>query len=140
MNEENMWKILAEPYVMLGTDASLRSPSGLLSRDYPHPRAYGSFPRFLRAALDGKTVSVPEAVRKMTSLPTEHFRLQGRGVLAAGRQADVIVLDPSVLRDKSAYDNPHQLAVGIEHVIVNGVLTLSNGCLTGKRGGRFLAP
>ena len=70
---------------MIGSDASLRAPTGPLSKDYPHPRAYGSFPRFLRMALGGETVLLPEAVRKMTSLPADHFGLKDRGLLAPGR-------------------------------------------------------
>jgi len=138
MSEENMMKILAEPFVMLGTDASLRAPTGPLSRDFPHPRAYGSFPRFLRMALDDKTVSLGQAVRKMTSLPAAHFRLKDRGVLAKGMKADVAVFDPARLTDKASYSAPHQLSEGIEHVIVNGVLTLTGGRLTGDRAGQFL--
>ncbi|OGV58037.1 MAG: hypothetical protein A2283_15955 [Lentisphaerae bacterium RIFOXYA12_FULL_48_11] len=138
MSEENMLKILAEPYVMLGTDASLRSTSGPLSKDYPHPRAYGSFPKFLRMALDGKTVSMSEAVRKMTSLPAKQFRIKDRGVIARGRKADVIVFDPAKIRDISNYAQPHQLSEGIETVVVNGVLTLQSGRLTGNRGGKML--
>ncbi len=138
MSEPNMWRILAEPWVMLGTDASLRSPTGPLSRDYPHPRAYGSFPLFLRAARDGKTVSLPEAVRKMTSLPAEHFRLQGRGVLAVNHMADVVVFNPATVADLATFATPHQLARGIERVIVNGVVTLAPEGLTGLRAGRVL--
>ena len=138
MSEENMIKILAEPYVMLGTDASLRAPTGPLSHDHPHPRAYGSFPRFLRMALDGKTVSLPEAIRKMTSLPASRFGLTDRGVLAAGKKADVIILDPATLHDTATYSAPHQLAKGIDRVIVNGVITLTHGKLTGFRAGKFL--
>ena len=138
MSEPNMWRILAEPYVMLGSDASLRSPVGPLSRDFPHPRAYGSFPRFLRAALDGKTVPLPEAVRKMTSLAAEQFGLKGRGSLAVGGMADIVVFDPKTVADRATFTNPHQLARGIEWVIVNGVGTLSPAGPTGRRGGRVL--
>ncbi len=138
MSEPNMWRILAEPYVMLGSDASLRSPTGPLSHDFPHPRAYGSFPRFLRAALDGKTVPLPEAVRKMTALPAEQFGLKGRGSLTVGSLADIVVFDPKTVTDKATYTNPHQLAQGIEWVIVNGVDTLSPAGPTGRRGGRVL--
>lgn len=138
MSEENMLKILAEPYVMIGTDASLRAPTGPLSADYAHPRAYGSFPRFLRMALDGATVPLPEAVRKMTSLPAQQFRLTNRGVLAKGMKADIVVFDAANLSDKATYSAPHQLAQGIEYVIVTGTLTLSKGSLTNKRAGRFL--
>jgi N-acyl-D-amino-acid deacylase len=138
MSEDNMMRILAEPYVMIGTDASLRAPTGPLSRDYPHPRAYGSFPRFLRMALDGASVPLPEAIRKMTSLPAAQFRLSDRGTIARGLKADIVVLDAAELRDTATYADPHQLAKGVEHVIVNGVPTIADGCLTGKRGGTFL--
>ena len=138
MNETNMWKILGEPFVMLGSDASARAPGGPLSYDHPHPRAYGTFPRFLRAALDGKTVQLPEAVRKMTSLPAEQFRLKDRGILATGKRADVVVFDPVEIRDMATFEKPHQFAKGIDLVVVNGVVTLRDGRLTGHRAGQFL--
>jgi len=138
MCEENMIKIFGESWVMLGTDASVRAPTGPLSHDYPHPRAYGSFPKFLRMAIDGKTVALPEAIRKMTSLPAEHFRLQDRGTIAVGKKADVVIFDAQKIRDLATYAAPHQLSEGIETVIVNGVLTLDNGKFTGNRGGKLL--
>jgi len=138
MSEENMWRILAEPWVMIGSDASIRSPRGPLSKDHPHPRAYGTFGRFLRAALDGKSVSVGEAVRKMTSLPAEFFRLKDRGVLREGAYADVVVFDPATFRDLVTFEKPHQFCEGISAVWVNGVLTLRDGHETGGRGGRYL--
>jgi N-acyl-D-amino-acid deacylase len=138
MSEDNMWKILAEPWVMIGSDASVRAPTGPLGQDHPHPRAYGAFPRFLRAALDGKTVGLPEAVRKMTSLPAAQFRLKDRGILAAGMRADVVVFDPARVHDASTFVKPHQLAEGIETVVVNGVVTVQDARLTGKRAGLFL--
>jgi N-acyl-D-amino-acid deacylase len=138
MNEANMLRVLAEPYVMIGSDASLRSPTGPLSHDWPHPRAYGSFPRFLRMSIDGKTVPLPEAIRKMTSLPAETFRLANRGILREGYAADIVVFDPATIRDQSAFDRPHAIATGIQHVIVNGTLTLENGNLTHQRNGQFL--
>ena len=138
MSEENMWRILAEPWVMIGSDASIRSPEGPLSHDHPHPRAYGTFGRFLRAALDGKTVGIGEAVRKMTSLPAEQFRLKDRGVLRAGAFADVVVLDPTTFRDRATYEKPHQFCEGVSGVWVNGVVTVRDGQDTGGRGGRYL--
>jgi len=138
MSEENMWKVLEQPWVMLGCDASLRAPDGILSNDHPHPRAYGSFTKFLRAALDGQTVALPEAIRKMTSLPAEQFRLKNRGVLKKGSFADVIVFDPNAIKENTTYTDPHQLSDGMDAVIVNGTLTLENGALTGDRYGAFL--
>jgi len=138
MSEDNMLKVLAEPYVMIGSDASLRRPSGPLARDYPHPRAYGAFPRFLRMSLDGRTVTLAEAVRKMTSLPASRFDLADRGSLRTGMKADILVFDPATVRDKATYANPHCFAEGIAHVLVNGVPTVRNGRITGRRAGRFL--
>ncbi|OGV44516.1 MAG: hypothetical protein A2X46_01485 [Lentisphaerae bacterium GWF2_57_35] len=139
MSEENMWKILAEPYVMIGSDASIRSPEGPLSKDHPHPRAYGSFPFFLRAAFDGKTVEPAEAIRKMTSLPAAHFQLTDRGVLAKGKYADVVAFDPQRLSTPASYAKPHQLASGIQAVVVNGAMTIRDGRLTGERTGKLLS-
>jgi len=138
MSEENTQKILSLPWVMLGCDASLRAPDGILSNDHPHPRAYGSFTRFLRAALDGQTVALPEAIRKMTALPAEQFRLKNRGVLKKGNFADVVVFDPKAIKEKTTYAKPHQLSEGMDTIIVNGTLTIENGMLTGKRNGTFL--
>lgn len=138
MSAANMERILAEPWVMIGTDASLRAPAGPLSRDYPHPRAYGTVPRFVRLAMDRGIVALPEAVRKMTSLPAAQFALPDRGRIEPGMKADVVVFDPARIRDTATYADPHRLAEGIEHVIVNGVLTLTEGRLTGSRAGRLL--
>jgi len=138
MNRDNMLRVLAEPYVMIGSDASLRAPTGPLSKEYPHPRAYGSHARVLRMALDGETVAIEEAIRKMTSLPAECFRLPKRGRIQKGYKADLVVFDPATVCDKATYAAPHQLAEGIEHVIVNGTRALANGVLTGERAGQVL--
>jgi N-acyl-D-aspartate/D-glutamate deacylase len=138
MSEENMERILSQPYVMIGSDASIRAPTGPLSEDYPHPRAYGAFARFLRMALDARAVPIQEAVRKMTSLPASHYRLRDRGVLTPGAMADVVVIHPRTLCDFSTYAAPHRLAAGVEHVVVNGGLVIEAGRLTGRRSGRVL--
>jgi len=138
MSEEDMFATLAEPYVMIGSDASLRAPEGPLSADYPHPRAYGTFPRFLRFSLDGRTVPPGEAVRKMTSLPASRFGLSDRGVLKPGKAADITVFDPAEVRDLATPSAPHLFPAGIRHVIVNGQLAIENGIPTGKRAGRVL--
>jgi len=139
MSEENMWRVLAEPYVSLGTDASLRAPWGPLSHDHPHPRAYGSHTKFLRAALDGQTVPLAEAIRKMTALPAEQFGLRKRGVLKEGCGADIAIFDPGDIRENTTYANPHQLSGGMRHVVVNGIHTLKDGKHTSQKGGIFLA-
>lgn len=138
MCEDNMRKILAESYVMVGSDASARTFEGPLAKDFPHPRAFGTFPRTLRMALDGQTVPVHEAIRKMTSLPAEHFGIRDRGILAVGKKADVVVFDPAVVCDRATYAEPRLAPLGIRHVVVNGVITVKDGQLTGSRGGEVL--
>lgn len=138
MCEENMFRILEQPYVMIGSDGSLRAPTGPLSHDHPHPRNYGAFTRFLVIALEGKSVDFPEAIRKATSLPAEQFGLKRRGILREGYYADMVVLDPSKLEEKSTYANPHQLSEGVHSLIVNGTLTITDGKLTGKRNGKVI--
>ena len=123
---------------MIGSDGSLRSPTGPLSSDHPHPRAYGTFPRFIQASLEGKTVSLPEAICKMTSLPADQFKLKDRGVLAKGMLADIVVFDPAKICERSTYANPHQLSEGIKHLVVNGTLTIRDEKETGQRAGRFI--
>ena len=139
MSEENLWRVLAEPYVSIGSDGSMRAPWGPLSTDFPHPRAYGSHTRFLRAALDGKTVPLPEAIHKMTALPARQFGLRKRGQLKEGYAADIIIFDPDAIRENSTYADPHQLSGGMKHVIVNGALSLTNGKPTDQCAGQFLA-
>lgn len=138
MSEDNMELILKEPYVMLGTDASLRSTKGVLSRDYPHPRAYGSFPKFLKMVRDKKMMPLEEAVRKMTSLPALQFGLQDRGLLEKGKKGDIVVFRPETITDMATYADPHRLSTGIEHLVVNGIHTIAAGNATGLRGGKFL--
>jgi len=138
MSEDNMWRILGEPYVMLGSDGSIHAPEGPLASNHPHPRAYGSFPRYVRAVLDGKTVPLAEAIRKMTSLCASHFGFADRGVLAKGYRADLVAFAPDEVQDHSTFAEPHQLSTGMRLVIVNGVVTIENGRATGQRGGRFV--
>ncbi|MBN2683904.1 MAG: D-aminoacylase [Pontiellaceae bacterium] len=139
MSESNLQRVLAEPYVSIGSDGSMRAPWGPLSTDHPHPRAYGSHSRFLRMALDGQTVPLAEAIYKMTGLPAEQFGLKNRGRLIAGYAADLVIFDPNAICEKSTYATPHQLSEGIRHVFVNGVHSLADGRHTAQRAGQFLA-
>ncbi len=138
MREENMHRVFGLSYVMLGSDGSLRAPEGPLSHDHPHPRAYGSFSRFLRMALDGQSMSLTDAIKKMTSLSAETFGLTDRGVLSRGKKADVVVLDPERVRDCATFGTPHQFSEGVCDVVVNGTMAMRDGELTGARAGQFL--
>ncbi|MDF7826400.1 D-aminoacylase [Pontiellaceae bacterium B12227] len=139
MSDDNLWRVLAEPYVSIGSDGSMRAPWGPLSHDHPHPRAYGSHTKFLRAALDGKTVPLPEAIHKMTGLPAEQFNLKNRGLLKEGYAADILIFDPDRIKENTTYADPHQLSEGMVHVFVNGFHCLEDGKHTELRGGTFLA-
>jgi N-acyl-D-aspartate/D-glutamate deacylase len=144
MCEASLRRICAEPWVMAGSDASLRAPWGPLGRDHPHPRAYGTMPRYLRlmtGRLEGfaKVCGLEEGVRRMTGLPAAAFGIRDRGVLRAGAFADVAVFDEAAFCDAATYAQPHQFASGMRQVLVNGAVSFDNGRFTGERRGRFLA-
>ena len=139
MSEANMLKVLTRPYVMIGSDGSLRAPTGQLSQDHPHPRAYGTFPRFLQLVLEGKApISIETAIHKMTAMAAEQFDIRDRGVLREGMKADIVVFRAPEFRDRSTFAEPHQFAEGMQYVIVNGRVTLRNGSVTDERGGVWL--
>ncbi len=138
MSEENLCRIYAEPWVMVGSDASIRATTGPLSRDFPHPRAYGTFVRFLRMALDGTlSFGLEEAIRRMTLLPAQAFGLEGRGQLAAGAWADIVVLDPAAVRETSTFQDPHHYAEGCRYTLVNGQIAF-DGQESQQRPGQWL--
>ena len=104
-----------------------------------HPRAYGTFPRVLgRYVREEKLLTWEDAVRKMTSLPAAKVGLEDRGVIKEGFWADVVVFDPTTIKDKATFGDPHQYAEGISHVIVNGQIVVENGTPTGERPGQVL--
>ena len=138
MSPANTRRILQLPYMMIGCDASIRTPGGILGDDYPHPRTYGTFPRFLRMATDDGLLTLPEAIRRCTSLPAERFGLARRGRIANGYAADLAIFGMDALHDRSTFAAPHQLATGMQHVIINGTLSLSAGRLTHHRAGQVL--
>src|SRR5262249_12979526 len=128
MSEDNLRRQLRLPWVSFGSDAASMAPEGVFLKSSPHPRAYGNFPRWLGPyARDERLVPLPEAIRPLTSLPASNLGLQGRGTLAPGTFADVVVFDPATIADRSTYDKPHQYAVGVRHVLVNGVPVLRDG-------------
>ena len=137
MCEENLDKILSRPWIVPGSDASLRAPWGPLGKDHPHPRAYATMPVFL-ARLRRLGVSLEEAVARMTSVPARRFGLAGRGVVEKGAFADIAVWRDGEFASDSTYKDPHRFARGVECVMVNGAVTYRAGRFTGARAGRFL--
>jgi N-acyl-D-aspartate/D-glutamate deacylase len=139
MSEDDLVLALSRPWVMIGGDAGIRALDGPLSSDQPHPRAFGTFPRILcRYSRELGVFPLEEAVRRMTSLPAARAGLAERGVLEEGRYADVAVFDPATVCDRATFETPKRLAVGVDHVIVNGVPVLRAGEPTGALPGRGL--
>jgi N-acyl-D-aspartate/D-glutamate deacylase len=137
MSEEDVKTGLRWPLVTFGTDSSAIRTEGLLARGSPHPRAYGTFPRVLgKYVREEKVLELPEAVRRMTSLPARQFGIQNRGVIKEDAFADLVLFDPNGVKDNATYEAPHQYPTGILHVIVNGVPVLNPNGLTGARPGR----
>ena len=139
MSEADVTTGLAWERVTIGTDSAAVRTEGPLSRGAPHPRAYGTFPRVLaKYVRDEKTMSLPEAVRRMTSAAAAQFHIADRGIIRPGLFADLVIFDPAAVADTATYDRPHQYPAGIPHVIVNGVPVLLDGNVTDARPGRML--
>jgi N-acyl-D-aspartate/D-glutamate deacylase len=139
MSEDNVRKQVQLPWVSFGSDASSMAPEGVFLKSSTHPRAYGNFARLLgRYVRDEKLVPLPEAIRRLTSLPAANLGLHDRGTLKVGAFADVVAFDPAAIADKATYEQPHQYAVGMRHVLVNGVPVLRDGEHTGATPGRAL--
>ena len=143
MSEANLQKILSRPWIVPGSDASLRAPWGPLGADHPHPRAYGTMPRFFRlltGRVEGRAriCSREEAIQRMTSVPAERFGIRDRGVIRAGAYADITVWNEAAFRETATYTSPHSFCEGVDAVLVNGVVALRAGEFTGNRSGRFL--
>jgi len=140
MSEENVKKELAKPWISFGSDEASQAPEGVFLKSNPHPRAYGNFARVLgKYARDEKVITLPEAVRRLSALPATNLGLDDRGFIQDGMFADVVVFDPATIADRATFDKPHQYAVGMKHVFVNGVQVLKDGEHTGAKPGRALA-
>ena len=140
MSEENVRKELAKPWISFGSDEASQAPEGVFLKSNPHPRAYGNFARVLgKYTRDEKVLTLPEAVRRLSALPATNLGLDHRGFTQEGMFADVVVFDPGTITDRATFDKPHQYAVGMKHVFVNGVQVLKDGEHTGAKPGRALS-
>jgi len=139
MDENNIKKQIRLPWVSFGSDAESAAPEGVFLKSNPHPRAYGNFARLLgKYVRDEKVISLQEAIRRLTSLPATNLSLDRRGTLRAGYYADIVIFDPKTIADRATFDKPHQFAVGVRDVFVNGVQELQSGEHTSKFDGRAL--
>ena len=139
MSEKNLERILAKPWVMIGSDSAVRSVRGPLRQGKPHPRAFGTFPRVLGTYVRGKKLlSLPQAVHKMTGLPARKLGLKDRGLIKAGNFADLVIFSPDLISDQSTYADPYRYPIGIDFVIVNGKVVIEESRHTGARAGRVI--
>ena len=139
MSEENVKLGLSQPWVSLGSDAEASAPEGVFLKSSTHPRAYGTFARFLgKYVRDEKVTTLPDAIRRLTGLPAQNLKLKDRGCLKVGCYADVAVFDPARIQDHATFAEPLQLASGVQHVLVNGVQVLKDGEHTGATPGRVV--
>jgi len=130
---------IQQPWVAIGTDGLSIAPNGPLSDGLPHPRAYGTFPKFFGTYVrDLGLVSLSEAVRRSTSLPANILGIKDRGILREGYFADIVIFNPDTIADKATYANPHQLSVGVDTVLVNGGIVYANGAATDARPGMVI--
>jgi dihydroorotase/N-acyl-D-amino-acid deacylase len=139
MSEADVALALVQPWVSIDNDSSGTSPEGLLGREHPHPRAYGAFPRILRKYVrEEKKLRLEEAIRKFSALPAQKMRLGDRGVIKLGMWADLVVFDPERVRDLATFEDPNQLSVGMDYVLVNGVPVIEEGKMTNALPGKVL--
>tara|TARA_R110000782_G_scaffold166830_11_gene258838 strand:- start:94 stop:1800 length:1707 start_codon:yes stop_codon:yes gene_type:complete len=139
MSEDNVKKKIAKPWMAFGSDAESLAPEGDFLLSNPHPRAYGTFARLLgKYVREENVISLQEAVRRLTSLPTGNLKIAERGQLRPGFYADIAIFDPARIQDHATFADPHQYSTGVEHVIVNGVPVLLDGEHTGATPGQFV--
>ncbi|MFM9074761.1 MAG: N-acyl-D-amino-acid deacylase family protein [Bacteroidota bacterium] len=139
MNEDNISKQFALPWVSLGSDAGAPATTPLFTKSSEHPRAYGNFARFLaKYVREEKVMPLEEGIHRLSGLPASNLGIRKRGTLAVGNFADVNVFDPAVVQDHATFDKPHQYSTGMSHVFVNGVQVLKDGEHTNARPGRVV--
>jgi N-acyl-D-amino-acid deacylase len=139
MDEGNVRRGIALPWMSFDSDASAPSLEGVFLQSSYHPRAFGAFARLLgKYVRDEKVIALPEAIRRLTSLPAQVLSLADRGYLRPGQVADVVVFDPAKIQDHATFDDPKRYATGVSHVAVNGELALENGEPTAARPGRVV--
>jgi dihydroorotase/N-acyl-D-amino-acid deacylase len=135
IGEEDLQRILRHPATMIGSDGEVP----IFGQANPHPRSYGTFVRVLgRYVRELKTITLEDAVRKMSSFPAQRIGLADRGVLREGMKADIAIFDATTVRDTATFEKPHQYAEGVSWVIVNGQVAFENGAMTAARPGKIL--
>ena len=139
MDENNVKKQIAIPWLSFGSDEGSFEPAGVFLKSNPHPRAYGNFSRVLgKYVREEKIISLQEAIHKLSKLPATNLKIKNRGEIKKGNYADIVIFDPAKINDKATFEKPHQYAEGMIHVFVNGKQVLKDGEHTGATPGQFV--
>jgi len=139
MSEANVAREVTLPWMSFGSDAAAMAPEGVFMKSSTHPRAYGNVARLLgKYVRDEKRLSLAEAVRRLSTLPAQNLKIAHRGQLKSGYFADIAIFDPGKISDTATFASPQQYAVGMRHVLVNGIPVMRNGEHTGATPGRFV--
>ena len=137
MSEDNVRLQMQQPWMKFGTDAGGADPDS--PSELVHPRTYGTYPRILgQYVRDEGVLSLEDAIRKMSSAVATRLKIRDRGLLKPGMYADIVVFDPGRVADRATFEDPHQLSVGIDHVLVNGQPVVRDGRHTGLRPGQIV--
>lgn len=136
MSEDNVRREVGLPWMSFGSDEAGPAPEGVFLLMKDHPRAYGNFARLLgHYVRENKDATLPDAIRRLSGFPAANLSIPDRGLLKKGYKADIVVFDPKTIIDHATYDNPAQLATGVEDVIVNGGFAFKDGQATGAHTG-----
>ena len=139
MTEDNVKREVGLPWMSFGSDEASEAPEGVFLKSSSHPRAYGNFARVLAEYVrKDRVAELPDAIRRLSSLPATNLGIRQRGTLKPGYYADVVVFDPAKIQDHATFEKPKQLATGVDHVFINGVQVWRNGKHTGAKPGRFV--
>ena len=139
MSEHNLELFLSQTFVGVGSDARYRSVEGISSSGTVHPRAYGTFSRFLgRYVREKGLLTLEEALSRITAFPAERFNINKRGYLKKGYRADITIFDPERIRDTATFENPHRYSQGVEYVIINGTVAKKRAELVSHTAGRVV--
>jgi N-acyl-D-amino-acid deacylase len=139
MSEENTRRQIALPWVSFDSDSDAPAPEGIFLKSSRHPRTYGNFARLLaKYVREEHVISLQEAIRRLTSIPADTLALKNRGRLQPGNFADVVIFDPKTIQDHATYENPAQLATGVDDVWINGIRALKAGEATDAHSGRVV--
>jgi N-acyl-D-amino-acid deacylase len=139
MTEDNVKREVGLPWMSFGSDEASEAPEGVFLKSSSHPRAYGNFARVLAEYVrKDRVAQLPDAIRRLSSLPATNLGVRQRGTLKPGYYADVVVFDPAKIQDHATFEKPKQLATGVDDVFINGVQVWRNGSHTGAKPGRFV--